>query len=92
MTTPFFIECPIKSITYLRNDKVENKAINLSMCTSIKKSRLHWYPDNSGIPSIKFFYNENDYNEWAFGWHQEKDRDAIYELIVNNKFDELKEM
>ena len=72
LTHPFFIKPPIEIV---------NKAINISLCTSVKKSRMKWYPDNDGIPSIEFGGIDE---KWVF--NSDKSRDETYNLLVNNEF------
>lgn len=84
LTHPFFIKPPIEIVTYLRGDEIVNKAINISLCTSVKKSRLKWYPDNDGIPSIEFGGIDE---KWVF--NSDKSRDETYNLLVNNEFSKI---
>lgn len=81
---PFFIKPPIEIVTYLRGDEIVNKAINISLCTSVKKSRLKWYPDNYGIPSIEFGGIDE---KWVF--NSDTYRDNIYNLITSNEFSKI---
>lgn len=81
LTHPFFIKPLNEVVTYLRGDEIVNKAINISLCTSVKKSRMKWYPDNDGIPSIEFGGIDE---KWVF--NSDKSRDETYNLLVNNEF------
>lgn len=81
---PFFIKPPIEIVTYLRGDEIVNKAINISLCTSVKKSRLKWYPDNDGIPSIEFGGIDE---KWVF--NSDTYRDNVYNLIASNEFSKI---
>lgn len=71
-----FVECTLPSRPY-RSSKITNHAVNLALCTSIEKSRIHWYPDNEGIPSIRF---KGCDVEWAF--NTDAQRDAEFERIM----------
>lgn len=77
---PYFLESTVPQISYLRGDKITNHPVNLNICQSIRKSRLHWYPDNIGKASIVFVGCDT---EWAF--NSDIDRDAEYNRIVTLK-------
>ena len=82
---PFFIKSSVDKISYLRGDEVINKPVNLSLCLSVHKDRLRWYPDNNGRPSIVFkMIPEGKELTWAYD--KEIDRNLDYEKIVNNEF------
>lgn len=74
----YFIQCIRPEITY-RNSLVKNNPVNLALCTSIQKGKLNWYPDNVGLPTIKF--NGCD-TEWAF--YKDEERDLEFDKIANN--------
>ena len=80
--TAEFIQPPIDHIEYMRGDKVYNHPVNISLCTSIRKGRLRWYPDNIGRPSIVF---EGCDVEWVF--NSEEHRDRTYDQIAANKYE-----
>ncbi len=71
-----FIECSLPSRPY-GSSVIVNPAVNLGLCKAIRKQRIHWYPDNTGIPSIKF---EGCDIEWAY--KTDADRDADYARII----------
>lgn len=75
-----FIESSVPGVNYLRQTFLPNKPVNLDLCKSIEKSRLAWYPDNTGLPAIKF--NGCDV-EWAY--HDASVRDADFERIARNQ-------
>ena len=81
MSEPYFIECSIPSIKYMRGEIVNNDPVNLSLCKSIRRGKYAWYPDNTGKPSIVFRGVET---EWVF--NNEKERDLEYDRIAKNKF------
>jgi hypothetical protein len=76
---PFFVKCSVESTRY-RGHARANNPVNLSLCNSIKKSRLRWYPDNDGIASIVF---EGCDIEWAY--NSESTRDADFDRITTNE-------
>lgn len=78
---PFFITASVESIVYLRGERIVNNPVNLMQCKSIQKRQYSWYPDNEGIPAIKF--NGCD-TEWVYKNTLDRDRD--YERIVRNRF------
>lgn len=75
---PSFLKCSVESFEY-RSSAVQNKPVNLDLCTSLSKSKFAWYPDNTGRPSIKF--NGCD-TEWSYS--SEEVRDAEFDLIATN--------
>ncbi|MGE7305727.1 hypothetical protein ACQKJG_18060 [Priestia megaterium] len=77
---PHFIECSTSSVKY-RGEKVTNNPINLSLCTSIKKAQYSWYPDNEGIPCIKFNGCEE---KWVY--NNAAARDLDFKRISTNQF------
>lgn len=82
---PFFIKSSVGELNYLRGDLVINKPVNLSLCQTVHKDRLRWYPDNTGLPTINFKMMSEDRDVmWAYKTEQERDSD--YEIIVNNNF------
>lgn len=74
---PHFIECSIPSIVYLRGETRHNHPVNLDLCKSIHKSKMSWYPDNVGKPSIMF---DGADVEWAFD--NADDRDSQFARII----------
>ena len=74
-----FISPVIEEIKYLRGEMVKNYAINITLCKHLEKSNYAWYPDNNGLPSIKFIGCDA---EWVF--KNETDRDAEYFSIASN--------
>lgn len=59
----------------------KNLAVNLDLCRAIEKDKLKWYPDNDGVPSIKFIGCKA---EWIFQSMEE--RDEAYEKIAENTY------
>lgn len=47
---------------------------------SISKSRANYYPDNKGIPTLQFWFNENMSEEWYFD--TEEEREKVYKKIL----------
>lgn len=76
MSRPYFVSSIVPYVHY-RGVKLHNKAVNLALCASIEPSRIYAYPDNEGIPSLKF--NGCD-AEWAF--NTEDGRNSDYERIL----------
>ena len=75
-----FIECSTPHITYLRGERIINDAVNIDLCTSIRKSKTKWYPDNTGMPSITF---EGCGVTWAYNTEQERDA-QLAEIVEAN--------
>lgn len=76
-----FVECSTPSITY-RQIMVTNRAVNLSLCITLKRSSMNWYPDTVGLPSIAFETLGGKEVIWAY--KKEADRDADYAKLVNH--------
>lgn len=72
-----FIECTIPSIVYLRGQVVINHAINIDLCTRLRKSTLNWYPDNTGKPSVEF---DGCDAIWVFETVEQRDKE--YSRVV----------
>jgi len=77
---PYFIECSITEIKYLRGDTYTNQSVNLALCTSVGKMQVKWYPDNTGKPGIFFVGCDQ---QWSFD--TEKERDAEFAKIMSIK-------
>lgn len=80
---PCFITCATEKICYLRGEDVINNPVNISLCTSISKSKFAWYPDNDGRPAIKF---HSCNVEWVYD--NEDERDEEFKKISENIFGE----
>lgn len=78
-----FISPKIPYIDY-RGDVIYNNPINLSMCTHIEKSRLRWYPDSIGKPSITFYFLDGSSVQWCYD--SESDRDIDFAGISTNNY------
>jgi len=78
---PIFISCSIDKIRYMRGEYVHNRPVNLSLCKSLSKGKFAWYPDNVGLPSLKFNGCEQ---EWVY--NNKEEREIDYLRIVNNEF------
>lgn len=86
MGMPFFIECSVPEVTYLRGEVISNPAVNLTLCIAIRRERYAWYPDNEGLPSIEFFLSgHREPVRWIFG--TEDERNAEYVRIVPDRDD-----
>ena len=72
-----FIECSVPSIKYLRGEMVVNHAVNLDHCYKVRKTKMSWYPDNTGKPSIDF---DGCNAQWTF--NTEAERDGEYTRIM----------
>lgn len=82
MSSPFFIECSVPAVPYLRGEVIVNSAVNLSLCTVIRRGFHKWYPDNKGLPSIEFvLIGGANYVTWVFS--TEAERDAEYAKAVS---------
>lgn len=82
MSKPYFVECSLPERSY-RQSVITNSAVNLSLCKQIRKSRISWYPDNKGIPSIEFVGCDA---EWAY--NTDAEREADYNRIISLNQDE----
>jgi len=51
---------------------------------SAYKDKLAWYPDNKGLPAIKFLMMNDKEITWAY--KSEEMRNEDYELIIKNQF------
>lgn len=80
-----FIKSSCENTVY-KNTDITNDPINIDLVERVSKIKEKWYPDNEGTPAILF---RGLSYKWVYGKHQEKERDADYERIVNNKFKEL---
>ena len=74
-----FIKCSIEKVKYCRS-KIFNNPVNLNLCQSISKSRLKYYPDNTGVPSIRF---KGCDTEWVYD--SAKERDIEFDRISSIK-------
>lgn len=74
----YFISCSVAQVKYLRGEIVKNNPVNLDLCKSIEKTKINWYPDNTGKPAISF--NGCD-AKWVFD--NELDRDTELEKIAS---------
>lgn len=77
--TVYFIECSTPQINYLRGEIINNKPLNLANCISLEKKKFSWYPDNVGLPSISFYF-QNKEEIWVYKSIQQ--RDADYQRIL----------
>jgi hypothetical protein len=71
---PYFIRCSIEGVKYL-NDIIINNPVNLELCKFIVKGNFKYYPDNIGLPSIKFegcdsvwIYDSKEQRDLEFEW------------------------
>lgn len=62
----FFVRPDFEVVTYLRKENIINPFINLALVRSIEKTKYSWYPDNEGLPAIKFNFGENDSAVWVY--------------------------
>lgn len=74
---------PRTPIIKCRGYSLDNNPVNLSLCQSVQKGRISYYPDNTGIPCIKFLGCNT---EWAYTSAEERDKD--FEAITNNTYGE----
>ncbi len=76
-----FITCSIDRRMYGSSELI-NHAVNIDLCRKIQKSRLQYYPDNTGIPSIKFAGCDA---EWVYKTDAERDADYLRIISEANK-------
>ncbi len=55
-----------------------NSAVNAARVLTIEKSRMAYYPDNGGIPTIRFWFGGKDDHHWYFDHGEEERRDQCY--------------
>lgn len=67
-----FIEPSKQFVTYLRGETIFNHPVNVDLCTSVRRDRHKWYPDNKGLPSIEF---EGCDKRWVYDTDAERDAD-----------------
>jgi hypothetical protein len=77
-----FVTPPEQEIQYVRGEIINNWPVNLELCTELVKIRVRWYPDNRGLPGIKF--NGCD-SEWAFT--SEEERDQVFNSLASNTYE-----
>lgn len=76
ITPPFFAVCATESVRYRRTD-IQNYPVNLSLCKHIAKDMFNQYPDNIGMPTIKFVGCDCF---WIY--NKEEDRNEDFDRIV----------
>ena len=60
-----------------------NLVVNEDRVMTIEKAREAYYPDNEGIPVIRFWFGGKDFHDWYFDKGKETERDSCYlELMV----------
>lgn len=77
---PCFMTCTYTGVEY-RGEFLENPPVNLTLCTTLIKTKVKWYPDNKGIPAIKF---KGCDTTWVFVTEERRDRE-IKRIIENQK-------
>jgi hypothetical protein len=50
---PYFLE-PIHNVVKYGKYDIVNHIVNISLCKGIEKFQEKYYPDNEGIPALKF--------------------------------------
>lgn len=76
---PYFV-APAAEVVRYRGRNVMNHPVNLSLCQSLQKARYAHYPDNVGIPSIKFIGCDV---EWVYS--EEEQRHADFERLISRE-------
>lgn len=71
-----FVTCSTPKRKY-RSSEIVNHAVNIDLCQRVEKARVAWYPDNVGIPSIRFV---GCGTEWSY--MSDAERDADYDRII----------
>lgn len=74
-----FIKCSCEKTVY-HGHEITNDPINIELVTQVSKFHKKWYPDNTGIPALKFHGIDKT---WVY--ENEQDRDDDYDKIVNKK-------
>lgn len=78
------VQCSKKP--HLKNHKYgprDNSPVNLGVIERFSKSREHYYPDNEGIPVIKFYREGKEVYQWFFEKEEEKLRDEVFNDLAN---------
>lgn len=76
-----FIQCSFECINY-RGHLLKNDPINIGNVNQISKDRLHFYPDNDGIPTIRFKMNGGEDLIWHYNKKDERIRNEDFQKIV----------
>lgn len=58
-----------------------NKSLNLGLVRYITKEKFAWYPDNTGVPSIMFHFDDKIGLSWIF--ETEEKRGMVYEIVLS---------
>lgn len=72
---PFFIRSSVPEVPYLRGAIVLNNPVNLNLVTSIELDTFNWYPDNEGLPAIKFRVVGDADVTWVYKTKEARDAD-----------------
>ena len=77
------VTCPEKEhLKCQRYGPRNNDAVNMDVIERVAKSRESYYPDNEGIPVIKFYRDNKCVYMWFFDKREEKIRDAVYARLT----------
>lgn len=75
-----FVKPSVKEVIY-RSVKIENNPVNILHCKQVVATILRWYPDNKGLPAIKFFGCDA---QWVF--ETEEERDSEIQRIITKDY------
>jgi hypothetical protein len=77
---------PPKERTY--NHKYKNHTnppVNADRVLTMEAARQAYYPDNEGIPIIRFWFGGKDYAEWYFDKGEENSRDKSLKALLKGE-------
>lgn len=78
-----FVKCSSNKTTY-RGYQISNDPVNIDLVIQISKGITQYYPDNKGVPSIIFKFNNSEKLEWVYDLKDEGSRDSDFEGLINS--------
>lgn len=76
-TKPYFLQPTHKIVQYRQYNEI-NHPVNISLCKGLVEFQEAYYPDNTGIPALRF---EGCDIRWIFS--DEEDRKKEIDRIIN---------
>lgn len=77
---------PVKTnIDHSKYKNHKNLPVNAERILTISAAREAWYPDNEGIPVIRFWFGDKDYHDWFFEKGFEEIRDRVIESLLSRR-------
>jgi len=72
---------PKERSSYSKYSAHTNEAVNLDLVLTVTKAREAYYPDNEGIPVIRFWFGDKNYHQWYFDRGEESQIDNWLRLL-----------